>query len=336
MDNQDNQNNPNNQPPQPYPPNANQPTSDSAPIPPTQVATNYSPVSPNVQPTVEQNPQPFSQAPQPYIAQQPAPIQGAPSTNVAKKRSLVWLWITLIVVIALVISAIVTALVSVNNANSVAKTYSSSLKVYLSDVADTVSGSSSSLDATIKEVDDIKKPVLKSAFLSNLSTEYKEAQANTQKANSVVSEAKTEAELYNNLYTFYTDYTSESQNMVNDLYLFSTSGDDVDLAMVRLSNLSATCNKMAKMADEAKLPEKSFSALSEVQEATGSMCTSLSDLETAIRANNRNSVIVAGNNLQTASDKYSSAYSLLKKDYEGIASSVKELAKPAQELADKL
>ena len=339
MDNQNNQNDPNNQPTQAnqsYPPSTNQPIDGSTPIPPTPVATNYSPINPSTQPTIEQNPQPLNQTPQPYAAQQPSPIQGAQNASVVKKRSLAWLWITLAVIVVLAISVVATVLISVNNANSVAKTYSSSLKVYLNDVADTISGSSSSPDGVVKKIDDIKKPVLESAFLSNLSPEYKEAQTNSQIADSVVLEAKTEAELYDNLYIFYTDLTSESEEIVNGMYLFASSGNDVNLAINRLNNLSTTCNNMVKLTDNTKLPEKSQPTLVDTQSGIRNMCISLDDLETAIRANDQNGAGVAVDNLQTASQEFDSAHSMLKKDYEEVASNVKELAKPVQELADKL
>lgn len=342
MDNQNSQDDQNSQPPQPdspYPSITAPPTDNSTPVPstPNPVPMNYSPINPNTTPLpTEQNQQPVGQFSQTFATQQPMPVQNTYNAIAPKKRGLTWLWVTLAIVAILAVATAVTALVSINNANSVADTYSSSLKTYLSDVADAVSGSSSSPEEIIKEIENIKKPVLESVFLGNLSTKYKAAQTIAQKTDSIISQTSNEAELYVGLYNFYTSFSKDSEILYTELYSFYSRGNSLDTAKSILSNLSNTCNKMVESADEAKLPEKSQTHLSEVLSATKSMCTNINDFETSLMSNDRDSFMAAGAKIETTTEEFFSSYEALKKDYEEIASNIKELAKPAQELADKL
>lgn len=304
-----------NQPNQPYQPNNTQP-----------------PVGP---PPVTQPITPLPQTPQAYTpVPAPAPMQPP------KKGGLLWLWLTLAGAAVIAIAAGITLLVSLNTANSIAKEYNSSLKVYLEDVADAVSGSGSNPNDVAKDVDKVKKPNLKSSFMSGISSDYKKAEENNKKAKKVVATATDEAKLYGSLYELYTDVTSERQKLIDSenklvAVLYAASPSESRFS-AELDNMATSCTALSTLLKNAKVPENTKTTLASLDAKTQTVCKDIGSMKSAFDSKSSSSLTSAMSAYGKSGQDFETSYKSLKSEYENIASDVKELAKPVQELADDL
>lgn len=157
----------------------------SQPVPP---ATPTNPTSPNP-------------ATPPVPNGAPIPVQ-APQG----KRSLLWLWVTIgIVVLAGIVAGLV-LFTSKQSADKVAQEYTAASTTYVTSVHDSVQNSDSIADAKTDLEKVMKdKPVLKQVFLSDLSSEYAKAKTLETSVDKKVNDFSTGISGLANLDAFITD-----------------------------------------------------------------------------------------------------------------------------------
>lgn len=322
------------QPTQPYQPGNVPPTDAPAPQAPTP-ASAPAPIAPTPVAPTPQPAQPYTPSP----ATAPTPT-GNPYDAVPDKKSRKLLWIIIAIVVAILVAVGITLLVSLNNANSAAKNYSASLKTYLEDVADAIAGSAGSPSDVAKDIDKITKPSLKEVFLGDLSESYRDAQATAKRADSTVATATNDAELYSNLYTFYTDLTTQREKLISNENQLATvlrsSSPSESLFDTAVDGMVAACKTMVDLTTSAKVPKDAESNVANVNTKTKAVCNDVTGIETAFDNKNSTALVSAMTDYISSGQAFETAYSALKSDYQSIASDVKELAKPVQTLADSL
>ncbi|MGB4762784.1 MAG: hypothetical protein WBP12_05525 [Candidatus Saccharimonas sp.] len=144
------------------------------PMPTTTTTPSYQPITPQAATT----PQPIPPKPTEPTLSSPFAATGSslPVQPSQKKGSLLWLWITLGVVTLLAIIAGIVLFMSKQAADTAAHEYTSATTAYVKKVYDSVDKSSSIAEAKedLEEASSAK-PVLKTAFLSDLSGDYSKA-----------------------------------------------------------------------------------------------------------------------------------------------------------------
>lgn len=332
MDNQ-----PDQQPPEPHSPQPTEPQ----PLVPNPTQLDQQPAAPQSTEFTQPLPvQPASQpAPQLFAPSSPQPQPlGAPPEP--KKRSLLWLWITLGIVGLLISAAIITVVVSVSNANSAARTYNSSVKLYLEDVADTISGSAASPSDVVDDVTSIEQPELKEVFLSSLSNEHKESAEMSQEIAALVDATVADINTYADFYNFYDDFTQARQDLIEAEYVavsvLQSASPSESRFGAEIDKMVDACSELSSLAQGLSAPEEAKRVIDDAKADTETVCGYVGDIKTAFGNRSSDGLLTALTNYATAGSEFETSYALVKTEYESIASNVKDLADPVQERADAI
>ncbi len=290
-----------------------------------------------VPPTQPVPAQPFNPVAQPPQAtpQQYPPVSQA---YAPKKKSFLWLWITIGVVVLLIVAAVITFLVAVSSADDTAKEYTSSAKTYLDDVYDAAIGTADSPADILADIKKVKAPTLEDAFLGDFSDSYKEAKELRVSINKTVSDTTSSIddiqkfkESVEQIETYTTSIIKDESALVTSLRNGAESGFKSSL-----DRMVATCDKLETTVSEIKKPGNTSSKIDELKTNTIAVCDSIDGIMTAFNQKNSAALITSLNTYSTKGSAYNTSHRAINTDAQNSGTLVKDAAKPIQKLSDSL
>lgn len=254
-----------------------------------------------------------------------APVPAFPATA---KKSKLWLWI-LLSALVLIIGAVAAGYFVVKGAaDSVAKSYTAKVKTYVADVYDAANTSAENPADVANAVKEVTAPVLETAFLSTLSSDYAAAEKLQSDVTSRVTGLKDQIGEYGNFYDLYLSL----QESEDELLSVNTNGG----ALAYLTDFYETLGTYQEKLDSAIVPAdveddvKSLSAKHKiVYEAWG-------DALAAYKASNSSAYRTAVSDYTNSLPAFRSALVNVQSYYDDLASKVKDAATTFQDYANTI
>jgi hypothetical protein len=275
-------------------------------------------------------PAPAPLAPQPVMTPPQQPI--TPMAPAPKKKSMLWLWITIGVVFLVVIGLVIGFFVSKSNADKAADDYTNSAKSYLADVYDATSGAATDPADIEKDIEGIDKPELKEAFLSDVSDKYGEAKKLSGDVDSKVSDLQTKIKSYADFYTFYKKNEAINRS-IETISASATTSTEVASA---LKQVSAKLNEFQKLVEDTTFPDELAGKKDALAKAAKVCATSWRGMVAAFDARDRNGYLSGFNDYKACVPPLTTASRPFNDFYDELSSKIKAAGKDVQDLQDSI
>lgn len=259
---------------------------------------------------------------------QPPEATIVPAPLPPKKRSLLWLWISLGALVLIIGGLVAGFLVVKSAADSAAQTYTAQVKSYLDEVYDSATSAASDPNELKKAVGKIDAPVLEPAVLEMASSDYAAAKILKIDVATEVNALMDTLGRYATVYEFYTDYLklSEELTTISDKGVDAAATGSRTLVASYLSSFRDTLDEIVTLADDSKLPnglDKNTKIMSGV---FSEMSTNWGQLVSAFNNNNRVAYSAAYNSYLISSAKVGAASSPLTTYYNNLSSKTRAAA----------
>jgi hypothetical protein len=286
-----------------------------------------------MQPTVD--PQPENQTPVSSPEQTPVNSNMPPSQPVTpvtplaappRKKNLLGLWIGIGVVVVLIAAALVTFFVSKANADSVADAYRRDAAQYVDNVSHRINDSDDPSQAK-SDLDALKQPELKSAFLSFTSSKYGDATKLEDALNGEVASINDKLALYAGVADFRNAFDKKYDELVSAETMIY-AGTDSAVANA-FNQMSVTINELADMVRDANLPNELQSNQTKLEQVYRDMSVAAKDLADAYVNQDLDAYSTALNKVEVLSSQEEAAAALggIKDYYNDLSSKQTALVK---------
>jgi len=239
------------------------------------------------------------------------------TTAPIKKKSLAWLWIT-IVALVIIIAGLVSAYFVIRGAaDSAADSYTVSAKAYVADVYDAAITAADNPADIVTSIEAIDAPILKEATLANLSTTYSDAEALQKNAASKVNALKEELTQYANFYELYQGL----QETDKELQKADTSSGEA-----YLSDFYDTLGTYQKLLDTSVVPDDVMTDVESLAAKHELLYNAWGDALDAYRDGTRAQYDAAVKKYSDAGPAFKTAFIKIKSYYDDLSKKVKESA----------
>lgn len=246
-------------------------------------------------------------------------------------KNLLWLWITLGVALLLIIGAVVTFFVAKSNADKAATTYTSEVKTYLGEVSDAAKESVSNPADVVTNIKEVKKPALKSTFLSGTSSEYSEAAKLSKDVDTKVDAATKEIESLVSVYTFYEDW----KNIDKEVAVLANSANTANVRTV-FSQIGGKLDDTVKLVEGAKLSADLKDEQAALLKANTTCRDAWKKMTAALNSGDRTTYNTGLTEYRNCLTPLQSALTPFKEQHDNVSSKIKEAAKPIDDLEEQL
>lgn len=205
-----------------------------------------------------------------------------------KKKSLLWLWLTIGAVLVVAGGLVAGLLVIKSVADTAAHTYTTNVKSYLADIDNVATSQATNSSNVKKAVAAIKVPVLAPTLLGGASSDYTAADKLQTEVTNNVNTFTTKVNGYAQVYSFYTGYTG----LASDLHTIDTKGAASTVAGSRpfvssyLGNYRDKLGEIKKLINGATVPSDLSANVKEFGRVYGEMYTNWSAMASAFDSNN--------------------------------------------------
>lgn len=306
-----------------------------------QPTPDYPPLA-NEQPPVDnQPPFPPQSQPQPQLQPQPQPVfqpqpqfQPAVPVTSPKKSSHLALWISLAAVVVVLLVCLVGGyFVAKAMSDSKAHTYTKAAASYLDDMKSKINSSTDASEAQ-KDFSSIPQPKLETAFLSGVSSDYKDAQATQSDVNAEADKVKTELDNLAGVDKFYKDYGDLANNVeAVSSSMMSSSRSSITEGLTKLTSLIESGKTIV---DKATLPSELDGAKSDVTKALTQEVSSLKAMSAAFAANDSAAYYDALNTFTTAAGDEEKALAPIRTYYNDLNNKKEDIVKDITTLRGKV
>ncbi|MBC7868972.1 hypothetical protein H7X69_02220 [Candidatus Saccharibacteria bacterium] len=249
-----------------------------------------------------------------------------------KKKSLLWLWLTLGAILMIAAGLMASFFVAKNAADTTARTYTSSVKSYLDDVYDAATSAATNPSDVQKAIEVVKAPILATTPLQSVSSDYTAAEKLQTEVTGKVDTLVEKIKGYDQVHAFYADYKA----LYSDLRtLDSTGAAAITLASKPLISvyLSSFRNKLEEVRDlstNATVPDELRTNIADIGRVFGEMHTSWSAMVSAFDSANENAYDVAYTNYKKSNSELSEVEQPIIKYVDTLSSKIRDSAKELQ------
>ena len=256
-----------------------------------------------------------------------------------------WLPITIGITLTLITIATV-FVIGVSGADKIADDYTASVKSYLEDVADTISGTANSPESIENDIKDIDEPEIASSIFGNLSSEYKKAKQTKTRASEVVDEATASIKKYakfndakDKIQVAYLElgqgYTSFQTAISGKTIDTATASDWSNIARA-IDEIDSSCSDLVEVLDGLDPPKSAESTTKGFKKITEKVCDAVSDMKTSIEDEDLDDFGDAVQIFIDETPNLASTATVFFTTIDRFPSDIKKLSDPVQTLADTL
>lgn len=259
------------------------------------------------------------------------PTPDAPSTPVvqlaAKQsgKSLLWLWVTLSAVFIIVIGLIVGYVVVKGAGDSAAKTYNSAALTYVDDIYDAATTASKSPNDIVSEIEKVYKPSLEEVFLSDLSSDYKDAVELSVYIEKRVDKTKNSLEQYGTVYDLY-------NNLLDAEDAIDQTANTADKLATTMITYLQTVKKVVN--DNTNVPNDLKSYLADFSSATSDLKDVYTEVLSAYHVKSQSRYDAAVARIQLKTTTYQTAMSKIDTYYKNLAEKISTVTKDLKSFVD--
>ena len=248
-----------------------------------------------------------------------------------------WLPIAIGAVLVLITIAVV-VVVGISGAGKSANEYNTSVKTYLEDIADTISGSANSPDNIEDKIKDIEIPELTSSFFGGLSSEYKNAQQTQDRVSEVVDEATTDIKKYASFSDASDDILVEYKSLEQGFVQFGSAARSSSTSAIisSVNSMDNSCSGLTSLLDKLESPKSATETTKNFKDSTGNLCGAVSDIKSAIENEDSAALTDSVESLVNEAAEYGTVVEDFFGLIDSMPSDIKKLSEPVQTLADTL
>lgn len=249
-----------------------------------------------------------------------------------KKRSLLWLWLTLGASLLIVAGLLAGFFVTKSAADTAAYAYTSSVTSYLDNVYDAATSAATNPSDVQKAIEAIKAPVLASTPLGRVSGNYTAAEKLKSDVTSHVDTLTTKIKGYAQVQVFYTDF----QNLGSDLATISktipadTAKDRVALTTTFMTRFGDKLKELETLSTSAIVPTDIQADVAELGRVSGKRHTDWSAMISAYDSENSAAYKAAYDNYSKDTTELSSAERPVTDYFDALSSKTHDSAKELQ------
>ena len=250
----------------------------------------------------------------------------------AKKKNLLWLWLTLGAISLIIVGLLVTFFVAKGAGDTAARAYTSSAKSYLDNVYDVATSPATSPNVVETAIEAIKAPILASSPLGSVSSDYVAAGKLKTEVTNKVDTLTTQIKGYAQVHTFYSDY----KGLYSDLRALDTTGSAAikansrSLVSAYLSSFRDKLKEFENLATKATVPSELRASVADVGRVFGEMHTNWSAMVSAFDGGNSGAYDAAYANYKKSNTQLANAELPISKYYDALSSKTSDSAKELQ------
>jgi len=285
--------------------------------------------------TVPENIPPTPLFPEQTVVTSTTPVDvTTPETVVQppKKKSLLWLWLTLGAVLLIVAGLLAGFFVAKSAADTAAHAYTSSVTGYLDNVYDAATSAATNPSDVQKAVEAIKAPVLASTPLGVVSGDYTAAGKLQTEVTGKVDALVTKIKGYAQVHAFYTDYLA----LYTDLQTLDTSGATAiaagskSLVSVYLNSFRDKLDEVKNLSTKATVPSDIRASVADLGRVFGEMHTNWSAMVSAFNSGNSTAYDAAYANYEKSNSELSGVQRPVNDYFDALSSKTRDSAKELQ------
>ncbi len=262
-------------------------------------------------------------------------IKSKPPKKKRKARNLLWMWITIGIVLLVAIATTTVLLVAKSGADTAAKNYRVAAKTYLSEVYDSAVGSSEKPNEIIDDIEGTQVPILESAFLGDLSSDYVKAEELRGDIEDAVTELTNKINGYQAVYDLYKDISDlddDAYDALDDMYYAETEAE----IQAIFTQFSEMLDKQISIVENAKLPSDLGQTQTDIINSVKVCRDAWSGIVTAYQASNASAVEKYYTEYQTCTKDVEKAFEKFEDYYNDLSAKFRESAKPIRNLNNNI
>ncbi len=250
----------------------------------------------------------------------------------SKKKSLLWLWLTLGASLLIVAGLLAGFFVTKSAADTAAHAYTSSVTSYLDNVYDAATSAATNPSDVQKAIETIKAPVLASTPLGSVSGDYTAAGKLQTEVTGKVDALVTKIKGYAQVHAFYTDYLG----LYTDLRTLDTSGaaaiaaGSKSLVLVYLNNFRDKLDEVKNLSTKVTVPSELRASVADLGRVFGEMHTNWSAMVSAFNSGNSAAYDAAYANYKKSNSELSDVQRPVTEYFDALSSKTHDSAKELQ------
>lgn len=306
-------------------------------------------MDPHQQPPVDQPMPPIMPTPEPATPSVPVytqPVYAQPVTSVgptpplapAKKKSLLWLWTALSIVVLLIAALVVSYMTIKSSADTKARLYTTNVKIFLADTYDVAASPATDPAEVSKAVKAKIAPSLQETDFGNVSREYVAAQKLQTEVNAQVNTITNKIDEFANVYDLYKEYGElyTDLNSINSKASVAITSGNRSMVTMYLNEFETGLQAIVDLIDSAEVPDELQSDVDGLEAVYVSMHEDWGDLISAFNDRDVAAYDAAFTAFTRSSNGLAAAQRPIASYYDDLSSKTTDAAKDLQSFTDSI